>query len=196
MIYLIVGFVGVFGLFGLWFANKRSKAPKKLTLKHKAIFLIGTALSVGLIIAGSLKLSSDDQRNTSSSSPTSTIPVSKKTVIDSRSPLQYSVHGQKKTGESLRVTVITPETEDARLVAINDKVFPDYKDKASNVFIDYFDDAEIAKIYFDKVANPKTNDKDKKNLVSHYIALMMSSKISGNKMYKISTDNIVLKTYE
>ena len=193
MLVLVAGFVGMFGLFALWLVDKRSVTKKKKSKSRKTLFLIGTVVSVGLIILGSNQLNIEESQITVD--PSASIPASTKIKIDEASPLQYKVLQQKKSGESLRVTIITPETNDARIIAINDKVFSEFKGKARSLFIDYFGDEAISKIYFAKITDPKTSDKDKKNLITHYIALMTSSEFSGNKLFKISTNNSLLKTY-
>lgn len=193
MYVLLAGLIGIFGLFSLWFIDKRSDIPKKLSKKHKIILTLGAVLSISLVIGGAYQMMDREKSDTSDNQPT--IPAATKIKIDDKSPLQYKVLDEKKSGESLRVTVITPETADVRLIAINDKLFPQYKDKAKSLFIDYFDDEAIAKIYFSKISDPKLKENDKKNLVSHYIALMTASQFSGNKLFKISPGNSILKTY-
>lgn len=193
MHFLIAGFVGMFVLFAVWFKDKRQKIPMKLSTRQITWFVVAAVVSLILIIIGAIQISRNEvQKN---DVPVSTIPVSNKAKIDDNSPLQYKVVDQKKSGESLRVTVITPETSDARIIAINDKVYAEFKDKSKSLFIDYFDDEEISKIYFTKITDKKTSDKDKKNLLSHYIALMTANEISGKKLNKITANNSLLKTY-
>lgn len=193
MYLLLAGLIGVFSLFSLWFIDKRSDIPKKLSKKHRIIFTVGAVLTVALIMAGAFQMANPKKPSTANNGPA--VPAASKVKIDDKSPLQYKVLTEKKEGESLRVTVITPETSDARIIAINDKVYNEFKDKYKSLYIDYFDNEEISKVYFAKITDKKTSNKDKKNLLSHYIALMIANEISGKKLNKVTANNSLLKTY-
>ncbi len=95
----------------------------------------------------------------------------------------------------LRVTVVTKKSTDPELVAINDKLLAEYQSKAKTLYIDYFDDAAVAQVYFTQISDPKISTEQKKELASHYLALMVVNSYQGKKLFAVDSSGRVLKTY-
>jgi hypothetical protein len=170
---------------------------KKNKLIHNKAFSLVGLVSLAFVLAGTTYLIYNKSQPVGSVEQYQPIKISDKPKIkvDETKPLQYEVLAETKVGQSTRITVYTPEISDSRIIALNDILYVKYKAKSPALFIDYFDDKEVAKIYFATISNPKVSQKDKKKLVSHYKAVMSASQINGNKLFKVANGNIVLKTY-
>lgn len=115
--------------------------------------------------------------------------------VDDSKPLNFKVKKIDKKTNSWRVTVVTPETKDKRLIAINDSLYEKYKGKSDNLYIDYFDSDKFADIYFKKISEPNLSEENKKNLYSHYSAVFVSIKGSDAKLYSSASPGKILKEY-
>lgn len=99
----------------------------------------------------------------------------------------------------VRYIYFTTETTDKNLVAINDQIIASLKNsgKITNMtsvyYIDYFNDKEVAKTYFDQIGDKNTAQSERLRLISNYVASMNYIKdmkinsligISGGKVIK------------
>lgn len=118
---------------------------------------------------------------------------------ESRGPSKgdYDVLGTTNKKDSLRVTVVIKKLSDEQLISLNDKLLGEYssKSKSKSLYIDYFDDPEVAKVYFAKMTDPATTVEQKKELARHYKALMVDNSTQGKKLFAIDASGRVIKTY-
>lgn len=99
----------------------------------------------------------------------------------------------------LRITIITQDRNEKKLIALNDSLLKQYNvqiDPKRGFFIDYFDSKEIAATYFDTVANSKIDKSTKAELYKHYVAIMVDSEaLKMNQLYLQGTPVKSLKQY-
>lgn len=107
----------------------------------------------------------------------------------------YEVVATQNNGGTLRVSVVTNKKTDADLIQINDLLLSEYENRAKSLFIDYFDDKEVAKIYFSKMNDSRIAMEQKKELVRHYIAVMVKSPLQDKKLIRIQPNGSSIKAY-
>lgn len=99
----------------------------------------------------------------------------------------------------LRITIITQDRNEQKLIALNDSLMKQYKsqiDPKRGFFIDYFDSKEVAAHYFETVANSKIDKSTKAELYKHYVAIMVNSEaLKMNQLYLQGTPVKSLKQY-
>lgn len=117
--------------------------------------------------------------------------------------LQYkSIKTYYRDGSKIpKFIYYTPEYRDDRLASLNDQIISELKlskkvnDKTSAYSIDYFNDIDLAEIYFQKITDTNTSLADKQVLKNTYVAsYMFSKKLKMNQLIKAHT-SIVLKKY-
>lgn len=164
------------------------KLKSQRSIIERRVFVAAGLITCILLIGGLVVLrngQSDEQ------------PKSGVTTYQSRGPSKgdYEVLAETPSKESLRVAVIIKKLSDDKLISINDKLLSEYQPKAKNLFIDYFDDSEVAKVYFAKINDPQTSPAQKRELARHYKALMVSSGAQGKKLYAVDSSGRVIKSY-
>lgn len=107
----------------------------------------------------------------------------------------YQVVSETKNGDTTRISVVISDLTDDELIQLNDKIYEEKKSAGKNVYIDYFTDKDVAEIYFKQISEPGTTNEQKKELVKHYRAVMISSPIMGKKLQLVQAQNNVLKSY-
>lgn len=107
----------------------------------------------------------------------------------------YQVVSETKNGDTTRISVVISDLSDDELIQLNDKIYEEKKSAGKNVYIDYFTDKEVAEVYFKQISEPGTTNEQKKELVKHYRAVMISSPIMGKKLQLVQAQNNVLKSY-
>ena len=111
------------------------------------------------------------------------------------SELHYEVIKEDFQGSVATITVFTTDKEDEKIIRINDELLEKYKENRTHIFINYFDDSDIALTYFDKVS--KVSEAESDELTSHWIAKFIYNTTNGFKeLNRIKDGNeIKLKTY-
>lgn len=107
-------------------------------------------------------------------------------------------NNQASTG-AVRYTVITLERNTDKLIALNDLLLNQLKDKIDpkrGFFIDYFDNQSIAASYFTQVADKNVSKVQRDELYNHYVALMVrSDTLKMNQLYAQGKNAKVIKQY-
>lgn len=100
----------------------------------------------------------------------------------------YEVISQGGSGDLKNITIYTAEKNPTELITINDKLRMENPSYA-RLFIRYFDDKEVAKVYFDKQMSESVTDAEKDELFKHYIADYKSTtnEFNINKIEKWET---------
>jgi hypothetical protein len=197
----------------------QQKSPRTFS-RQRYIYLGGAVIAVVIIVLiafvffkkRSVHSSSKDTRsqstssnsaspqvNTSDGTQGSTSPGARVTLPEYKliEPAQPS-SGQASTG-ALRYTVITQERSADKLIALNDLLLNQLKDKIDTkrgFFIDYFDNQAIAGNYFAQVADKNVTKAQRDELYNHYVALMVrSDALKMNQLYAQGKDAKIIKQY-
>lgn len=107
----------------------------------------------------------------------------------------YEVIATTKNGQSSRVSVVIGNLSNEELIALNDRLYEENKGLSRSVYIDYFDDKDAAKDYFAKINDPSSSGDQKKELVEHYKAVMVSTDQLQKKLFTIGRETQLLKSY-
>ncbi len=134
------------------------------------------ALIIGGIVIGFIAIVGMFDNSTVAPSAPATV-VSQETAKEE--PLKYEIVKKVAGGTTLTLRVYTQEKEDQRIIQLTDKIlsenkglthlFIDYFDD-KQLAIDYFDDKQLATDYFDKLGNDSISEAEKDKMFSHYIA--------------------------
>ena len=126
-----------------------------------------------------------------------------KTPDTSSQPLIYEYITTRYNDDksSPRFIYYTPESDEDRLIALNDKIISDLKntgkitDQTNTYFIDYFNNKEIANTYNEKINDKSLTQISRIKLISSYTASMNYSKqMEINQLFLVSKAKI-LKQY-
>ena len=112
-----------------------------------------------------------------------------------KAAVHYEVVNEDFKGLVAIITVVTTDKEDEKIIRINDELLEKYKANYDIIFINYFDDSDIALTYFANVS--KVSEAESDVLTSHYKAKFIYNTVSGYKELNIIKDGneIKLKTY-
>lgn len=165
--------------------KRHQKLASNALLRLYVLLIIGICIVVGVVAVVVWRNKSDK-------------PITPSLVrYESRGPNKgdYEVLGTTKKTDSWRVTVVIKKLSDQQLISVNDKLLGEYSSKAQNLYIDYFDDPEVAKVYFARMTDSKTTTEQKKELARHYKALMVVTSAQGKKLFAVDASGRVIKAY-
>lgn len=130
-----------------------------MSTKKKALIIGGIVIGF-IVIVGMF-----DNSTVAPSVPATVVP--QETVKEE--PLKYEIVKKVAGGTTLTLRVYTQEKEDQRIIQLTDKILSENKG-LTHLFIDYFDDKQLATEYFDKLGNDSISETEKDKMFSHYIA--------------------------
>jgi len=192
-----------------WLEKKVGRRLRRGSLL--AVLLLSLVVSVLLaanLYATTKKSDSASQpkAKTTSSQPDNKTNVPR-TDADSVGATTYKLAAKTESASTVRYTVITSERDEKALIDLNDTLYSAYKadqtKKAAEtklaekpLYIDYFDDATVAKTYLKDILKADLSQAQKDDLYKHYIALMLDSPALKQKtLYLQSRPAKVLKKY-
>lgn len=110
----------------------------------------------------------------------------------------FQIVGKIAKQYETRIQVVTTERSKEGLIKLNDTLYTQYRQGVNGAFyIDYFDDVEIAKVYFQRVTSSQYTKEQKLDLFKHYVAVMVDNQqLQLKQLYQqVSPQPIVLKNY-
>jgi hypothetical protein len=103
----------------------------------------------------------------------------------------------EKKGTRVTVDVFTTETEQQRLVSLNDRFMKQFYGWYTHIFINYFNDRAVAAGYDKKVRDPSLGKREKERLVAHIIARLQFNAKTGVRIFQVRQkgDLVTVKKY-
>lgn len=119
------------------------------------------------------------------------------TSVKKEESLKYEIVKKTASGTTLNMRVYTQEREDQRIIKLTDKLLAENSKGLTHLFIDYFDDKQLATSYFDKLANESISEAEKDKMFIHYIANLKYNTATGHKVLVKNQNNdwVELKKY-
>ena len=169
--------------------EKKSIWNKKFGCSSCLVIVVGTIFFLVVYFLYGTSVEEKDRKSAEKSSQT--IETTKEEATN------YEIVDKSFKGNTKNITVFTLEKDDQKLVSINDKLVSENKEDNVNLFINYFDDKELTKTYFQKMVDEEISESAKDEMFKHYIANMKYNVFSGYKAFNKNQDNnwVEIKKY-
>jgi len=171
------------------------------------------------LISNRTALNSSSKQDSTKDSRTKNLKPLEKPVAVPNGVENYELIAVRRSKDSIRVEIYTKEKDNADLIKLNDVLYAKYQnevvisdkkvktekkptdkpspgpEKPTSLYIDYFDDKEVASVYFNKILNKQLPKAEKQKLYPHYTAVMVANSLLGKQLIRQSPNAEVLKKY-
>lgn len=153
-------------------------------MRHKVL----TGIVVAVVILVVLGSGEENKANNS--------PVDSSSSSSSEKPLEYEVVKSLARGTTLTLRVYTTEKEDQRIIQVTDKLLSENAG-LTHMFVEYFDDKEIASKYFETILSEAVTEEEKDQMFKHYIATFKYNTTTDHKILQKNKNGswVELKKY-
>jgi hypothetical protein len=107
----------------------------------------------------------------------------------------FEIVNKKIEGTILKYTIHTDINDESKIILYNDSIYNLTHKKYSHIYIDYFNDKNIAKDYFNKMLDTKIDEVEKDELLKHYTYSCIINNMTNFKELKNNSTNKVMKLY-